>query len=173
MPSPAFFYSDSSDSSIMQNRKFPFQKSSYRGSPPSNYMQLQANTMQFMPRFGYAGNPSQAQLTGQATGLTGSTPNVSPINQQPMERKPYFCGYMSLPILPFPSISDTLQSGRSSVDKMKDSPSEEPRKLFQKDGTVISQDDSGNRNIMDSFKVFDLSLLSFLVLRILVCYLKF
>lgn len=161
MPSP-----DSSDSSIMQNRKFPFQKSSYQGSPPLNYMQLQANTMQFMPRFGYADNPSQTQLGGQTIGFTESTPNVSPINQQPMERTPSFCGYMSLPILSFPSISDALQPSffrRSSVDRMMDSPSGEPRKLFQKNGNIISQD-SGNRNIMDSFKVVDLSLslLSFL-----------
>ncbi|XP_011256317.2 serine protease nudel isoform X3 [Camponotus floridanus] len=141
MPFPAFFYPDSSDPSIMQNHKFPFPKSSYRGSPPSNYMQLQTNTMQFMPRFGYAGNLPQTQVARQDTGLTGSTPNVSPINQQPME-KPYFCGYMSLPILHLSSISDTLPSGRFSVDNVKDSPPEGPRKLFQKDGTVISQDDS-------------------------------
>lgn len=173
MPSPAFFYPDSSDPS-MQNRKFPFPKSSYRGSPPSNYMQLQANTMQFMPGFGYASNLPQTQVARQDTGLTGSTSNVSPINQQPMEKTPYFCGYMSLPILHLSSISDTLPSGRFSVDNVKDSPPEGPRKLFQKDGTVISQDDSGKRSIMDSFKVFNLSLLSFLAsLTTLVCYFKF
>lgn len=141
-PSSVFFYPNSSDSFVMQNLNFPFQKSSYRGSPPSNYMQLQENTMQFMPGFSNVGNLPQTQLAGQDTGPTGSTSNISPISQQP-EKTPYFCGYMSLPILHLPSISDTLQSGRFSVDNVKDSSPKESRKLFQKDGTVISQDDSG------------------------------
>ncbi|KMQ94784.1 serine protease nudel-like protein [Lasius niger] len=142
-PGTAFFYPDSFDPSIMQNREFPFQKPPYQGSPSSNYMQLQANTMQFMPGFGYADNPAQAQPAGQSAGLTGSAAsNASPItlNQQPMARKPYFCGYMSLPTLHFPSISDTLQSGRTSADKVKDSLLGEPQKLSQRDGTVILQD---------------------------------
>ncbi|XP_050451697.1 serine protease nudel-like isoform X3 [Cataglyphis hispanica] len=130
-------YPESSNPSITPNREFPFQKSPYRGFPSSNYMQLQANTMQFIPGFSYAGNLPQAQSAEQ--GMRSATSNVSPIslNQQP--KTPYFCGYMSLPILHFSSISDTLQSDRSSVDK-KDSPPGEPRKLFQKDGTIVSQD---------------------------------
>ncbi|XP_029664997.1 serine protease nudel-like [Formica exsecta] len=141
MPPPASSYPDSSDPSITQNREFPFQKSPYRGFPSSNYMQLQANTMQFIPGFGYAGNLPQAQPAEQGPMGSGAS-KVSPItlDQQSMAKTPYFCGYMSLPILHFSSISDTLQSDRSSVDKAKDSPPEEPRKLFQKDGTVVSQD---------------------------------
>ncbi|XP_072746689.1 serine protease ndl [Anoplolepis gracilipes] len=135
VPSSASFPPDSSNRSIAQN-EFPFQKLLYQGPPLSNYVQLQANTMQFVPRFGYANNLPQTQLTEQGTNLTGSTAsNLSPINQQPMT--PYFCGYMSLPILHFSSMSDTLQSGRSSVDKVKDSPS---GKFSQRDGTVILQD---------------------------------
>lgn len=137
-----FSYPESSNPSITQNREFPFQKSPYRGFPSSNYMQLQANTMQFIPGFSYAGNLPQVQPAEQGP-TNSATSNVSPIslNQQP--KAPYFCGYMSLPILHFSSISDTLQSGRSSVDKTKDSPPGEPRKLFQKDETIVSQDYSG------------------------------
>lgn len=168
MPSPASPYSESSDPSITQNREFPFQKLPYRGFPSSNYMQLQANTMQFIPGFSYAGNLPQAQSAEQ--GSTGNAAsNVSPIslNQQSMAKTPYFCGYMSLPILHFSSISDTLQSGRSSVDKTKDSPPGEPRKLFQKDGTIVSQDYSGISVMSwifrdDFFKMFDLSLSFFI-----------
>lgn len=177
MPPPASSYPDSSDPSITQNREFPFQKSPYHGFPSSNYMQLQANTMQFIPGFGYAGNLPQAQPAEQGPMGSGAS-KVSPItlDQQSMAKTPYFCGYMSLPILHFSSISDTLQSDRSSVDKAKDSPPEEPRKLFQKDGTIVSQDYSGINDMSwilrnDSFKVSIISLFFFLVLlTTYVCY---
>lgn len=135
------FYPNSSDPSATQNRELPFQKPLHQGAPSSNYMQLQANPMQFIPEFGYAGNQRQAQPAGQSTDLTRSDPS----NVSPMTRKPYFCGYMSLPTLHFPSISNTLQSDRFFANKMKDS---SPEETFPKAGTA-AWEYSSKRNVAD------------------------
>ncbi|XP_036149068.1 serine protease nudel [Monomorium pharaonis] len=123
-PASAFYPSSTSG----QSRGFPFQNLQSSSSP--NYMQVQANTVQFLPRFNYAAN--LAQPTGQGVGPTGpamSNAPIFPLNQQPtpgmseQPNMPYFCGYISLPSIRFPPIPDTSQSDRSA-DETKDLPKE-------------------------------------------------
>jgi len=147
--SPAFYPGSSST----QGRGFPFQNSLYQGSSSPN-MQIQANTLQFLPRFNYAG--SLPQLTGQEgidpTGLAmgSNAPPVFSLNQQsttmsqqPIANMPYFCGYMSLPTIPigFPPIPSTSQSDRSA--ELKNLP-KQSQELSQKDVGV--QLDSGKQS---------------------------
>lgn len=116
--------------SSAQDNGFPFQNPLHQDSSPLNYIQIQANTMQFLPRFNYISN--LAQPTGQGTGPMGPAMSNAPtfalnqqssaMSQQPVANMPYFCGYMSLPIIRFPPISGTSQSDRS-VDEAKNTPS--------------------------------------------------
>lgn len=130
-PASAFYPGPSA-----QNRGLPFQNSLHQDSSPPNYMQVQANTVQFLPRFNYASN--LAQPTGQGVGPTGPAMSNAPafslnqqstaMSQQQVANMPYFCGYISLPTIRFPPIPGTSQSDRSA-DEAKDLP-KESEKLF-------------------------------------------
>lgn len=182
MPHPVCFFSYPGQSSSMpfspasafypgfssaQSRGFPFLNSFQQGSLPPNYMQVQANTVQFLPRFNYAG--SLAQPTGQGIGPTGPAMSNSPMfplnqqpsamsqPQQPIANTPYFCGYMSLPTIRFPPIPGTSQSDRSA-DEAKDL-LKESRRLLQEDGVITQQNDLRKRSFADflrglTFKLF-------------------
>ncbi|XP_071642079.1 serine protease ndl [Temnothorax longispinosus] len=131
--------------SSAQSRGFPFLNPPNQGSSSPNYMQVQANTVQFMPRLNYVGNLAQP---GQDVGPTGpamsAMSNHAPafslnqqptaMSQQPIANMPYFCGYISLPTIRFPPIPGTSQSNRS-VDEAKDLP-RESEKLPQKYGVI-------------------------------------
>ncbi|XP_011695705.1 PREDICTED: serine protease nudel isoform X2 [Wasmannia auropunctata] len=141
--SSAAFYPASS-SSAAQGRGFSFQNpSSHQASPPLlPNMQVQANTVQFLPgRPNYVGG--LAPPTGPGVGPTGPAvsnfPSIFPLNQQqpavmsqpqqqPVANMPYFCGYMSLPTIRFPPIPGTSQFDRSA-DEAKDSLLKESQKL--------------------------------------------
>jgi len=154
-PESAFYSSPSS----MQYHGFPFQNPLHQGFSP-NYMQVQANMpMPFMSRLNYAGNLPQS--ISQAIGPTGPAMPNTPIfslnqqstamSQQPIANMPYFCGYMSLPTVHFPPISDTSQSDHS-VDEAKDLP-KESRKLPHEVG-VITQHNPRKRSFADFLREF-------------------
>lgn len=133
-----------------QGSGFPFQNPLHQGSSPPSYMQVQANTVQFLPRFNYASN--LAQPTGQGIGPTGPAMSNAPtfalnqqpsaMSQQPVANMPYFCGYISLPTIRFPPIPGTSQSDRS-VDEAKDSPKESGKLSQEYDATA--QNNPGKR----------------------------
>lgn len=165
-PASAFYPGSSSG----QSRGFPFQNP--QGSSSPNYMQVQANTVQFLPRFNYAA--SLAQPTGQGVGPTGpamsNAPNapIIPLNQQPtgmsqqpIANMPYFCGYISLPTIRFPPIPGTSQSDRSA-DEAKDLLKESQEPLLE-DG-VVTQINPRERSFKNFHEnSFKLSYLSFLL----------
>ncbi|XP_011872575.1 PREDICTED: serine protease nudel [Vollenhovia emeryi] len=124
---PAFY----PDFSPAQSHGSPFQNPFRPDFSSPNYMQVQANTVQLPPRFNYADGP--AQPTGPGIGPAGSAMSNVPsfsLNQQPtamlqqsVANAPYFCSYISLPIIRFPPIPGTSQSDRSA-DEAKNLPKE-------------------------------------------------
>lgn len=158
VPSPALspasaFYPGPS---FAQNRGFPFQTPLHQDSLSPNYMQVQANTVQFLPRLNYASN--LAQPTGQGVGPTGPAMSNAPtfsLNQQPTAMSqqsaanmPYFCGYISLPTIRFPPIPGTSQSDRSA-DEAKDLPNE-----LSPEYNVITQNNARKQSFADFLRRF-------------------
>lgn len=135
---------------------FPFRNPNQDSSSP-NYVHVQANTVQFLPRFNYASSLSQP--IGQGIGPTGPAMSNAPVfalNQQPtamsqQPNMPYFCGYISLPTIRFPPIPGTSQDDRSA-DEAKD--------LRKKWGKSSQTYDVMTRNKQGKFREFTARILS-------------
>jgi len=114
--------------SAPQDQGFPSQ-ASFRHTSPSqpNYMQVQAQTVQFLPR----SNPNNRQGIGP-TGPTTLNAPIYPMNQQQSDTDmPYFCTYIPIPTYNLPSIAGTSQSSRSSkVEHTEKSKLREPQNLL-------------------------------------------
>lgn len=133
----AYYYPSSSGSSSTQHRPtfqngFAFGQTA--NSPLPSYIQVQAQSVQISPRLNYMGSaiPSQQSIqqgvgpTGPATAAniptfsgnqqTG-TSALSSTGGAALSNTPYFCTYISLPILKFPSMTGMPQYNRYSVDK--------------------------------------------------------
>ncbi|EZA50647.1 Serine protease nudel [Ooceraea biroi] len=113
-----------------QDQGFPSQTSFRHTAPQPNYMQVQAQTVQFLPR-NDARNRMQTQPIAQGVGPTGPAmlnAPIFPMNQQPISTPqhspemfqqsgtdvPYFCTNMPIPTYNFPLIPSTSHSSRSS-----------------------------------------------------------
>jgi len=99
--------------SAPQDQGFP--QASFRHTSPSqpNYMQVQAQTVQFLPRSNLD-NRLQAQGIGP-TGPTTLNVPIYPMNQQQSGTDmPYFCTYIPIPTYNLPPIAGMSQSSRSS-----------------------------------------------------------
>lgn len=139
--------------SALQDQRSPSQ-SSFRQTSPSqpNYMQVQAQTVQFLPR-NNVGNRMPTQPTAQGIGPTGPAMMNGPyfpMSQQPIPMLqqpaslfnrpsetssqpgsgldiPYFCTYISMPTYNFPPIPGTSQSSRSSNADDSKSPADDSK----------------------------------------------